>query len=174
MRKISNNKKGFTLVELLAVIVVLAIIILIAMPSVMSAMDKARRNALVTESTEIAKVAQTAFADKSMGGSGLTDACFGLHYLVDNGYLDKKLDGYSGYVTVTVDPDGKVSVKTDISNGIYRTSSNNKKENSLVNPSDMTSDTLIGGDDGAKVDSICSGYTATTGAKQVFKSSTDV
>ena len=45
MRKMKNNKKGFTLVELLAVIVVLAIIILIAMPSVMSAMDKARRNA---------------------------------------------------------------------------------------------------------------------------------
>ena len=68
----------------------------------------------------------------------------------------------------------RFSVKTDISNGIYRTSSNNKKENSLVNPSDMTADTLIGGDDGAKVGSICSGYTATIGAKQVFKSETDV
>lgn len=174
MRKMKNNKKGFTLVELLAVIVVLAIIILIAMPSVMSAMDKARRNALVTEATEIAKVAQTAFADKSMGGSGLTDACFGLHYLVDNGYLDKKLEGYSGYVTVTVDANGKVSVKTDISNGIYRTSENKTKDKTLVNPADMTADTLIGGDDGAKVGSICSGYTATTGAKQVFKSVADV
>ena len=40
MKDIIKNKKGFTLVELLAVIVVLAIIILVAMPNVMSAMEK--------------------------------------------------------------------------------------------------------------------------------------
>ena len=39
-----KNKKGFTLVELLAVIVVLAIIMIIAIPNVLDAMAKARRN----------------------------------------------------------------------------------------------------------------------------------
>lgn len=39
------NKKGFTLVELLAVIVVLAIIIIIAVPAVLDSTDKAKESA---------------------------------------------------------------------------------------------------------------------------------
>lgn len=118
MKKIVKNKKGFTLVELLAVIVVLAIIILIAMPSVMSAMDKARRNALITEVTEITKIAQTAYADDSMG-TGITSICYNLEYLVEHGYLDKKLEGYTGAVLLSVNADGKVSSDIIISNGVY-------------------------------------------------------
>lgn len=119
MRKMKNNKKGFTLVELLAVIVVLAIIILIAMPSVMSAMDKARRNALITEATEIVKIATTAYADDSMG-TGITKVCYNLKYLADNGYLDKNLTGYTGQVGVQVDATGKVETQIWLSNGIYK------------------------------------------------------
>lgn len=118
MNKVVKNKKGFTLVELLAVIVVLAIIILIAMPSVMSAMDKARRNALVTEATEITKIAQTAYADDSMG-TGITAICYNFYYLVKEGYLDKKMDGYSGAVYLSIDAKGKVHSKIAISNGVY-------------------------------------------------------
>jgi type IV pilus assembly protein PilA len=117
--KLLKNRKGFTLVELLAVIVVLAIIILIAMPSVMSAMDKARKNSLVTEIAEIGKIAQTAYADDSMG-TGVTSICYNLKYLVENGYLDKKLDDYTGAVYLSVNPNtGKVSSQITISNGIY-------------------------------------------------------
>lgn len=120
MKKVLKNNKGFTLVELLAVIVVLAVIILIAMPAVMSAMDKARKNALVTEIAEIGKIAQTAYADDSMG-TGITSICYNLEYLVENGYLDKKLDGYTGEVYLSVDPQtGKVSSEITISNGIYK------------------------------------------------------
>lgn len=114
-----KNKKGFTLVELLAVIVVLAIIILIAMPSVMSAMDKARRNALITEANEITKIATTAYADDSMG-TGITKVCYNLKYLSDNGYLDKNLSDYTGQVGVEVDANGKVTTKVWLSNGIYK------------------------------------------------------
>lgn len=118
MKKMLKNDKGFTLVELLAVIVVLAVIILIAMPSVMSAMDKARKNALVTEISEIGKIAQTAYADDSMG-TGITSICYNLEYLAENGYLDKKLDDYSGEVFLSIDTDGKVTSQITISNGVY-------------------------------------------------------
>lgn len=115
-----KNKKGFTLVELLAVIVVLAIIILIAMPSVMSAMDKARRNALITEANEITKIAATAFADDSMG-TGLTSKCYSLQALKDGGYLDKNLKDYSGSVSISIDSNtGAVTRKIWLSNGIYK------------------------------------------------------
>ena len=38
-----RNKKGFTLVELLAVIVVLAIVLIIAVPQIMSVIEDSRR-----------------------------------------------------------------------------------------------------------------------------------
>ena len=102
MKGILKNKKGFTLVELLAVIVVLAIIILIAMPSVMSAMDKARKNALYTEASEIIKIAQTAYADDMMNAAvpaNTTGYCYSLEYLIDKGYMDKNLGGTGSTAT---------------------------------------------------------------------------
>ena len=47
------NKKGFTLVELLAVIVVLAIIMIIAMPNIVRAMNAARESAFRTYSRRV-------------------------------------------------------------------------------------------------------------------------
>lgn len=41
------NKKGFTLVELLAVIVVLAVIMVIAIPTVIDSMNSAKKNSFV-------------------------------------------------------------------------------------------------------------------------------
>lgn len=156
MKKVLKNNKGFTLVELLAVIVVLAVIILIAMPAVMSSMDKARRNALVTEVSEIAKVAQTAYANDSMG-TGITEICYNLEYLVENGYLDKNLSNYTGEVFLKVDENGKVSSDIDISNGIYRYAG------STIN---ANTDNLVGGNDGAKANNNCSAK-STTGNNKV-------
>ena len=43
MKKIKNNKYGFTLVELLAVIVILAIILVIAVPKVISIIEDVKK-----------------------------------------------------------------------------------------------------------------------------------
>lgn len=128
MRKMKNNKKGFTLVELLAVIVVLAIIILIAMPSVMSAMDKARKNSLVTEATEIVKIAQTAYADDMMNAlvpANSEGYCYSLQYLISEGYMDKNLGGTGnsatewGSVLLTVDQNSVATYTVYLTNKIY-------------------------------------------------------
>ena len=50
-----NNKKGFTLVELLAVIAILALLVIIALPNVMSMFNKAKKSSFETEVTEIFK-----------------------------------------------------------------------------------------------------------------------
>ena len=95
------NKRGFTLVELLAVIVVLAILVLLAMPRVTSMMEKARVNSFVVEANEIAKVAQTAYNDKVFDGElddGLT--CFTVDQLIDSGYLDKDKGEIRGAVVI--------------------------------------------------------------------------
>jgi len=52
------NKKGFTLVELLAVIVVLAVVMLIATTAVVPMMNRARKNAFITEIQSLIKGAE--------------------------------------------------------------------------------------------------------------------
>ena len=44
-----NNKKGFTLIELLAVIVILGVIMTVAIPNVVSTLDKNKRNSFLKD-----------------------------------------------------------------------------------------------------------------------------
>ena len=48
-----ENKRGFTLVELLAVIAILAILVIIALPNVINMYTKARKNAFLTEAQNV-------------------------------------------------------------------------------------------------------------------------
>ena len=98
-----KNKKGFTLVELLAVIVVLAIIILIAMPAVLSSMEKARKNSFAVEANEVIRAAQTAYADAVMQGKSGNTFCITYDYL-KNGFLEKNDNSYTGSVKLVIDP----------------------------------------------------------------------
>ena len=60
------NRKGFTLVELLAVIAILAILVIIALPNIMSMFNEARKNSFTTEIKEIYKVAQQQWISDSL------------------------------------------------------------------------------------------------------------
>ena len=140
MKDVLKNRKGFTLVELLAVIVVLAIIILIAMPAVLSAMEKARKNALKTEASEIVKVAQTAYTALAMENkiSG-TKYCFSIKYLADNKFMEKTINTNTdhGSVLITLQND-RVDYKVWLSNGSYYingAASTNLPEPTLGSPS---------------------------------------
>jgi type IV pilus assembly protein PilA len=53
-----KNNKGFTLVELLAVIVILAVILLIAVPNVFGIIDKSRSDTLVSNAKMMASAAR--------------------------------------------------------------------------------------------------------------------
>lgn len=100
MKKIMN-KKGFTLVELLAVIVILAVIILVAMNAVVPQMQKARRNAFKTEATSYLNAAETWYTNNSIMNP--TETCVTIGFLNAN-YI-KKTGGekYTGYVVYAVD-----------------------------------------------------------------------
>ena len=69
--KINNNQKGFTLVELLAVIVILAVLALVAMPNVTKLMDSSRKNAFITEAENFANYAKQSYTQSQI--TGLTD-----------------------------------------------------------------------------------------------------
>ena len=119
MKGILKNKKGFTLVELLAVIVVLAIIILVAMPSVMNSMEKARKNAFATEANEIIRIAQTAYADAVMEGKSGNKFCVPYSYLKNKGFIEKNSGTYQGSVLIEINPNGKTEYTIWLSNENY-------------------------------------------------------
>ena len=63
-----NNKKGYTLVELLAVVAIMAIILLIAIPNVMEGLNQGRKNTFGNNVVTIQSSARTMFnKDKGMG-----------------------------------------------------------------------------------------------------------
>ena len=62
------NKKGFTLVELLAVIVIMAIVVLIAIPNVMNSLNQAKKDNFGNEVNSLYSTAKTQFnLDKGRG-----------------------------------------------------------------------------------------------------------
>lgn len=143
-----KNKKGFTLVELLAVIVVLAIIILIAMPAVLSSMEKARKNSFAVEANEVIRAAQTAYADAVMNGKASgNNICIPYNYL-KNGFLEKHDDNYNGSVLITINPtSGQASYKIYLSNSNYTVdSSKNTPDIDSSKVNQVTSSTTASND----------------------------
>ena len=64
------NKKGFTLVELLAVIAILAILVIIALPNVLQMFNNAKKSAFKTEVLTVYKQAGTDFISDNLRTSG--------------------------------------------------------------------------------------------------------
>lgn len=95
--KKTMNKKGFTLVELLAVIVILAVIILVAMNAVIPQMQKARKNAFITEAERYLQAAKTYYTGEAIKGA-VTDTCVNVEELTGT-YVEKTgADDYKGRV----------------------------------------------------------------------------
>ena len=163
------NKKGFTLVELLAVIVILAVVMLIATTAVGPLMTKSRKSALGTEGVSLVDAAKTAYQAEQMAGKiKPTDSvCFDLKWLNEYNYFSKGAsDSYSGSVLVTY-AGGKYSYKFWISNGTYAFGM--KADGTAmdgINPNsyDVESNTVV--NDGASASADCK---SATGIK-LFKS----
>lgn len=121
-----KNKKGFTLVELLAVIVILATILLIAGTTVGPLMEKSKKNALSTEGKQLAQAGLAAYKVELGEGAFKSNGnvCFSMKYLCENGYYTKGCpssgDNYSGSVLVVYSAvDEDYSTVYWIGNGTY-------------------------------------------------------
>ena len=68
------NKKGFTLVELLAVIAILAILVIIALPNVLKMYNEARRNTFVAEANNIINTAKKQYFLDGMGAKNYSNS----------------------------------------------------------------------------------------------------
>lgn len=147
------NKKGFTLVELLAVIVILAVLALVAMPNVTRLMNDSRKNAFITEVENFVTYAQTSYTNSQISGTvpkGPDESlitgqmfnnvsydyyCVSYAKLVSGGFIQKSNgDNYKGVFEIYMPTDG-TSSKTVIymSNGNYQI--NGLSVNKLANKS---------------------------------------
>ncbi len=103
-----NMRKGFTLVELLAVIVILAIIMIIAIPSVLGTMTTARQKSFCEYVTKVYMAAQNKYmAAQTLGtgdiGSSFTAVIEGTSIYYYNIKTDLGLENvgdYKGYVGI--------------------------------------------------------------------------
>ncbi len=99
-----NNKKGFTLVELLAVIAILAILVIMALPAVLNMFTQARIDTFENEVKTIYRTAQQNYllnggAAVSYGSAGATGCTTPLDMTGNNKlHYSVKIDG-SGKVT---------------------------------------------------------------------------
>ena len=63
------KKKGFTLVELLAVIAILGILVIMLLPNVITLFTSAQKNSFITEVQQIYKATQEQFMAGTIGGT---------------------------------------------------------------------------------------------------------
>lgn len=104
MKKVLKNQRGLTLIELLAVIVILGIIAAIAVPAIGNVIDKTKDKAIVSEAIQIINGAKIAKVE-TPGKESFTQA--ELEGYVDN--VDLKNVAENGF-TVSIDNKGIYSI----------------------------------------------------------------
>ena len=97
-----KKNKGFTLVELLAVIVILAVILVIAVPQIMSVIESARKGSIESTAKLIAEGAEREYTNRKILGKDTNIECSDVSSMNSNDY---------GTCVITFDNAGKATVK---------------------------------------------------------------
>lgn len=106
-----SMKKGFTLVELLAVMILLGVVSLIAVPSIGKILNRSREKALESTKEELIKAAQKYYADniRELPDDG-SHKCLSVSEIEASGYISnddivdpKNLEKLTGYVKTYFD-----------------------------------------------------------------------
>ena len=97
-----QKNKGFTLVELLAVIVILAVILVIAVPQIMSVIESARKGSIESTAKLIAESAEREYTNRKILGKDTNIKCSDVSSMNSNDY---------GSCVISFDNRGKATVK---------------------------------------------------------------
>ncbi len=117
------NKKGFTLVELLAVIAILAILVIIALPNVLKMYNNAKKNIFLTEAKIVYKEASKKYISEFMKGKRVTK--------INSSSNKLELSGNDLKYNIRLDTDGKIKFFY-ASDGTYCISGKYKDVNELI------------------------------------------
>jgi type IV pilus assembly protein PilA len=86
MKRLVKNERGLTLIELLAVIVILGIIVAIAIPAIGAIIDNSKKDAHIANAKQMASAARLAISTNQVSGTTIT---LSMKELNDQGFLDK-------------------------------------------------------------------------------------
>ncbi|SEM51314.1 type IV pilus assembly protein PilA [Terribacillus saccharophilus] len=122
-----KSEKGFTLVELLAVIVILAILAAIAIPAIGSIIAKSKQDSIDASAQQMIEAARLAEAagDLKRGGS------ISLDTLVEDGYLKRPVNPDTDEAidngNVKLSTDGEFTATIDGGSGEYKATGSETK-----------------------------------------------
>ena len=123
------NKKGFTLVELLAVIAILAILVIIALPNVLKMFNDSKKNSFLTEAKTLYSEASKKYISENMKGNKLT-------YISSEDDTKLEMTGRNLQYCVLLNTDGSVK-SMKVSNGEWIAELPSGKKITDLNSSDL-------------------------------------
>ena len=107
LKEKKNNENGFTLVELLAVIVILAVILVIAVPKVMSVIEDAKKATLESTAKMIASAAEKAKVQNTVLGKKEKITCYSVAKINEIDYANCDITFENNTAKVTIEGIGK-------------------------------------------------------------------
>lgn len=127
-----KNKKGFTLIEIIAVIGLISVIMLLVVPNVLKTYSSAKKNTFKSEILTLYENAYTSYISNSSEGDFTKRFCVGKDTTLKTINITEK-DNL--YYDITVDKEGKViSLKvSNESNGIVINNNNGIKKKDITN-----------------------------------------
>ena len=128
------NKKGFTVVEILVVVVILAVVGLIIMMSVIPRIEQNAKESFVNDGKLYLQAATKYFSDTAISDESFSGGCISIDELNKNdvGVIDKK--NYSGYIIVNKSEENEVTYQIVITNKRFYTY--NRLDNTYLVSSD--------------------------------------
>ncbi len=106
------NKRGFTLVELLSVIVILSVVVLIATNAVVPMMSSAKKQVLATEANKFMGAAKTLYVNDKATGT----KCYTYTDIINSNLIEKNDETYTGSFLIE-ENNGKYTYRIWLSNG---------------------------------------------------------
>ncbi len=136
------NKKGFTVVEILVVIVIIAVVGLIIMMSVIPQIEKNAKDSFITDGKLYLQAATKYFTDQVIEADEFKKGCISIEDLnkTDIGVIDKK--NYSGYITVSLDDNKTAVYSIAITNNRFYTY-NRLNSSYLIDSSKFIDDSIL-------------------------------
>ena len=122
-----DKRKGFTLVELLAVIVILAIIMIISIPTVLDTMISARKRTFGEYVTKVYSVAQNKYMKDEMLGNSKSYVKYNIKNDLDLG----STGNYEGYVAISRNTNG-LDIYVSLTDGEFKTATKYGEDESMV------------------------------------------
>ena len=103
-----NTRKGFTLVELLAVIVILAVILVIAVPQILNVIDSTKIGSMESSTKLVAKSAERYYNEKEILGEKVGEInCSKVVQISNEDYSSCNIKFINGKAYVTIEGSGK-------------------------------------------------------------------